>query len=97
MSKNLNEIQSSLEPFDSQSVTDPGSSWAPTSQVIEAVADPGFPRAWDTNPPLGHQHTILPNVPKTARNWNNFDPRVHHCYFKNPYHIERALYASLIS
>ena len=38
-----------------------------------SVADPGFPRGGDANPP-GGQHTILTNFPKIAWNWKNLDP-----------------------
>ena len=33
-----------------------------------AGAGPGFSIAGGVNPPGGHQHTILPNCPKTTRN-----------------------------
>ena len=39
-----------------------------------SVADPGYPWGRGANPP-GHQHTILPNFPKTAWKWKNLDPR----------------------
>ena len=36
--------------------------------------EPRFPRGGGTNPPGGHEHTILPNFPKTSMKLKEFVP-----------------------
>ena len=42
-----------------------------------AVADSEFPRGGGANPPEGHQHMILPNVPKNCMKLKKFGPQGH--------------------
>ena len=52
----------------------------------QAVADPGFPKGGGTNPPGGHQHTIVANFPKNCMKSKEFEPQgVHasHALFRS--------------
>ena len=41
------------------------------------MADPEFPRGGGANPPTGHEHTILPNFPKSCLKLKEFGPGGH--------------------